>query len=35
VARAFAVNTNDQMLVLYVSALIRAVIAIHNLIIIR
>lgn len=31
-ARSFSVNTNDQMLIIYVSALIRAVIAIHNLI---
>ncbi|KAI9023314.1 maintenance of mitochondrial structure and function-domain-containing protein [Hyaloraphidium curvatum] len=31
-ARSFSVQTNDQMLIIYVSALIRAVIAIHNLI---
>ena len=32
VARAFAVTTNDQLLVVYVSSLIRSVIALHNLI---
>ncbi|KAL1918958.1 uncharacterized protein VTP21DRAFT_2339 [Calcarisporiella thermophila] len=30
--RAFSVKTNDQLLVVYVSSLIRAVIALHNLI---
>lgn len=29
---AFAVKTNDQMLVIYLSSLIRSVIALHNLI---
>lgn len=30
--RAFAVKTNDMMLVVYLAALIRSVIALHNLI---
>ncbi|KAL8201121.1 hypothetical protein R6Q57_012460 [Mikania cordata] len=30
--KAFAVKTNDQMLVIYLSSLIRSVIALHNLI---
>lgn len=32
VVRAFTVTTNDQLLVVYVSALVRSVIALHNLI---
>jgi 26S proteasome regulatory subunit N8 len=32
IVRAFSVKTNDQMLVLYLSSLIRAVVALHNLI---
>jgi 26S proteasome regulatory subunit N8 len=31
-AKAFSVNTNDEMLVIYISSMIRAVIALHNLI---
>ena len=31
-AKAFAVQTNDMMVVVYLSALIRSVIALHNLI---
>ena len=31
-AKAFAVNANDNLLVLYLSSLIRSVIALHNLI---
>jgi len=30
--KAFAVKTNDMMLVIYLSSLIRSVIALHNLI---
>ena len=31
-AKAFAVQTNDMMVVVYLSALIRSVIALHNLV---
>ena len=31
-ARAFAMKTNDQMLVIYMASLVRSVIALHNLI---
>lgn len=31
-SRAFSVKTNDMMLVIYMSALIRSVLALHNLI---
>ena len=31
-SRAFAVKTNDSMLIIYVSALIRSVLALHSLI---
>ncbi len=32
IIRAFSIKTNDQFLVVYLSSLIRAVIALHNLI---
>lgn len=31
-ARSFAVKTNDQMLIIYVTSIVRSVIALHNLI---
>jgi len=32
IAKSFAVQTNDEMLIIYVSSLIRSIIALHNLI---